>query len=281
MRPSPPVGAATLFFFLGHPPSWIISAYLALWMVSPAIAWWISLPLIEKRVEFSTEQIFQLRKLARRTWNFFETFVNADHHWLPPDNFQEYPQPVIATRTSTTNLGLAVLSALAAHDFGYISLPGLTESLDRTLETMEKLERYRGHFYNWYETRTLKPMMPLYISTVDNGNLAGLLLTLHSGLLELAEQNWSPTRIVAGLHDTLDVLKEAAHSPAATTNFEPLEKLLAENSRRGDRETPAEIIRLLDEAIAVATKLSGVKNQADNEFESWPEYFRTRLPRAA
>ena len=266
-------GVVTLFFYLSYPSSWVISTYLALWLVSPAIAWWISLPLIEKRVEFSTEQIFQLRKLGRRTWNFFETFVNADHHWLPPDNFQEYPQPIIATRTSPTNLGLAALSVLAAHDFGYVSLPGLTESLERSLEAMEKLERYRGHFYNWYETRTLKPMMPLYISTVDNGNLAGLLLTLHSGLLELAEQNWSPTRIIAGLCDTLAVLKEAAHSLTTTTNFEPLEKLLVENSPLSKKGTPAEIIGLLDEAIAEVIKLSSGKNQTDNEFESWRNIF--------
>jgi cyclic beta-1,2-glucan synthetase len=192
------VGASALFFFLGHPASWIIFGFLALWLVSPAIAWWISLPIEEKRVEFSGEQIHKLRKLARRTWYFFETFVTADENWLPPDNFQEYPNPVVATRTSPTNIGLALLGTLAAHDFGYVSLRGLTEKISRTLATVEKLERYRGHFYNWYDTRTLKPMQPLYLSTVDNGNLAGLLLTLHTGLLELADQNWNATRIVAG-----------------------------------------------------------------------------------
>ncbi len=114
---------------------------------------------------------------------FFETFVTADENWLPPDNFQEYPQPVVATRTSPTNIGLAMLSTLAAHDFGYVSLRGLMEKIGRSLATVEKTERYRGHFYNWYDTHTLKPMAPLYLSTVDNGNLAGLLLTLHSACL--------------------------------------------------------------------------------------------------
>ena len=144
----------------------------------------------------STEQIRQLHRLARKTWNFFETFVSAEDHWLPPDNFQEYPHPVVATRTSPTNIGLALLGALSAYDFGYLSLPNLMQHLARTLDTMEKLERYNGHFYNWYDTRTLKPLTPLYVSTVDNGNLAGLLLTLHSGLLELTEQNWSAARII-------------------------------------------------------------------------------------
>ncbi len=138
-------------------------------------------------MEFSAEQRHLLRKLARRTWNFFEVFTTAVEHWLPPDNFQEYPHAVTATRTSPTNIGLVLLSTLAAHDFGYISMRGLTARIARTVDTVEKLERYRGHFYNWYDTRTLKPMGPLYLSTVDNGNLAALLLTLHSGLLEVAD----------------------------------------------------------------------------------------------
>jgi len=260
--PALAVGSSALFFFLGYPPSWIIFAFLALWVVSPAIAWWISLPIEEKRVEFSTEQIHQLHKLARRTWNFFETFVTAEDHWLPPDNFQEYPHAAIATRTSPTNIGLALLSTLAAHDFGYVSLRGLTERLTNMLATVEKLERYSGHFYNWYDTRTLKPMVPLYISTVDNGNLAGLLLTLHSGLLELADQNWSANRIVGGLRDTLGVLKEQSRNSATKADLEVLEKLLDRNFR-----SPAEIIQMLDKAIEAA------KNESAGEFENWRKIF--------
>ncbi|HSY10320.1 MAG TPA: glucoamylase family protein, partial [Candidatus Dormibacteraeota bacterium] len=260
--PALAVGSSALFFFLGNPPSWIIFAFLALWVVSPAIAWWISLPIEEKRVEFSTEQIHQLHKLARRTWNFFETFVTAEDHWLPPDNFQEYPHAAIATRTSPTNIGLSLLSTLAAHDFGYVSLRGLTERVTRTLETAEKLERYHGHFYNWYDTRTLKPMAPLYISTVDNGNLAGLLLTLHSGLLELTDQNWSAARILAGLRDTLGVLKEQLCNSATKADLEVLEKLLDRNFR-----SPAEIIQMLDKVIEAA------KNESAGEFENWRKIF--------
>ena len=145
---------------------------------------------------------------------------------------------------------------------------GLTERLTRTLATVEKLERYRGHFYNWYETRTLKPMVPLYISTVDNGNLAGLLLTLHSGLLELVDQNWSAARIVAGLRDTLDVLKEQSRNSGTTTNLEALEKLLAENPT-----SPAETFQLLDQTIEAAAKLAGAKNESNSEFETWRRIF--------
>jgi cellobiose phosphorylase len=262
------VAASALFYFLGHPPSWVIFGFLALWVVSPAIAWWISLPIAEKPVEFSTEQIHKLHKLARRTWYFFETFVTAEEHWLPPDNFQEYPNPIIATRTSPTNIGLSLLSTLAAHDFGYLSLRGVTEKIARTLDTVEKLERYRSHFYNWYDTRTLKPMAPLYVSTVDNGNLAGLLLTLHSGLVELVDQTWSAARILPDLRDTLGVWKDQTRSAGTTGNFEVLEKLLAQNP-----SSPAETTQMLDQAIQAATKLASAKIEPNNEFETWRKIF--------
>jgi cellobiose phosphorylase len=262
------VGASALFSYLGHPASWIIFGFLALWLVSPAIAWWISLPIEEKRVEFSGEQIHKLRKLARRTWYFFETFVTAGENWLPPDNFQEYPQAVIAPRTSPTNIGFTLLSTLSAHDFGYITLRGLTGKITRTLATVEKLERYRGHFYNWYDTHTLKPMAPLYLSTVDNGNLAGLLLTLHSGLLELADQTWSPTRIIAGLRDTLGVWKDQSRNSGTAASFEALGKLLAQSPT-----SPVETSQMLDKAIEAATKLSVAKNDSTSEFENWRKMF--------
>ena len=229
--PALAIGLLALLFVLGSPASLITFGFLAWWVVSPVIAWWISQPLEEKRVELSAEQINQLRKLARKTWNFFETFVNAEDHWLPPDNFQEYPRPVVATRTSPTNIGLAMLGSLSAYDFGYLSLPGLMEHVSRTLETVEKLERYSGHFYNWYDTRTLKPLTPLYVSTVDNGNLAGSLLTLQSGLLELADQNWDAARICAGLRDTLGVLKDQSRSPETSATLDAMEKLAGRNSK--------------------------------------------------
>src|SRR5690606_37892575 len=111
-------------------------------------------------------------------WLHFETFVTEEHNMLPPDNFQEVPAPVVAARTSPTNIGMYLLSTVAARDFGWISLTETADRLDRTLATMEKMERYRGHLFNWYETRTLKPLHPLYISSVDSGNLAGHLIAV-------------------------------------------------------------------------------------------------------
>jgi len=133
--------------------------------------------------EFSDLQVVFLRMPARRTWGFFETFVGPDSNWLPPDNYQEEPILVVANGTSPTNMGLYLLSSLAAHDFGYISTGVLIERLGRTLRAMGNLDRFHSHFYNyWYSTRELFPLQPLYVSTVDSGNLAGHLLTLKWGI---------------------------------------------------------------------------------------------------
>ena len=163
---------------------------LGLWFVSPAIAWWISRPLAHRRAQLTADQTIFLRKLSRKTWAFFETFVGPEDHWLPPDNYQEHPAPVVAHRTSPTNMGLALLANLSAYDFGYIAAGQLIERTASALRTMEGLERHRGHFYNWYDTQSLKPLPPLYVSTVDSGNLAGHLLTLRPGLLALPDHRF-------------------------------------------------------------------------------------------
>ncbi|MDB6036635.1 MAG: hypothetical protein JWM99_476, partial [Verrucomicrobiales bacterium] len=159
---------------------------LSLWLLAPAIAWWISQPIERAPTELTAEHLIFLRQTARKTWHFFESFVTAEQNWLPPDNFQEFPAPTIATRTSPTNMGLALLANLAAVDFGYLPVGGLIRRTEAAFATMERLERYQGHFYNWYETRTLQPLLPLYVSSVDSGNLSGHLLTLGAGLREYA-----------------------------------------------------------------------------------------------
>ena len=155
---------------------------LGLWFVAPWIAWRISQPIEPLVPVLKEEQLAFLRKAARKTWRFFETFVTAQENWLPPDNFQEEPVPVIASRTSPTNMGLALLANLAACDFGYLPVGPLMQRTQNAFASMQRLERHRGHFYNWYETRTLQPLLPLYVSSVDSGNLAGHLLTLGAGL---------------------------------------------------------------------------------------------------
>ena len=199
---------------------------LVLWFLSPAITWWISRPLPRRVAKLSGEQTIFLRKLARQTWAFFETYVGPEDHWLPPDNFQEHPVPVVAHRTSPTNMGLALLANLSAYDFGYLQAGELIERTANTLATMATLERNQGHFYNWYDTQSLHPLPPLYISSVDSGNLAAHLLTLRPGLLALPDQAIVASRLFEGLGDTLRILADAAKNlpPAVTTQLTHLQR---------------------------------------------------------
>ncbi|MHB0983912.1 MAG: cyclic beta 1-2 glucan synthetase, partial [Thiobacillus sp.] len=190
-------------------PAWLYAGpILLLWLVSPVAGWWISRPLAAPAPDLSVDQKAFLRTSARRTWRFFADFVGPDDNWLPPDNFQEYPAPAIASRTSPTNIGMSLLADLAAYDFGYLTAGECLQRVGNTLASMEKLERYRGHLYNWYDTRTLQPLHPQYVSSVDSGNLAGSLLTLQAGLAELKHQPVLSTNALQGLQDTLQVLAE-------------------------------------------------------------------------
>ena len=196
--------AAAIYLALSKPAVlWVAGPILGLWFASPAIAWWISRPLTRRAARLTADQTLFLQKLSRKTWAFFETFVGPEDHWLPPDNYQEHPFAGVAHRTSPTNMGLALLANLAAYDFGYISAGRLVERTAKALDTMAALERHRGHFYNWYDTQSLQPLLPIYISTVDSGNLAGHLLTLRAGLLALPDNQILGERWFDGLSDTL------------------------------------------------------------------------------
>ena len=203
--------AATIALALSKPAALAVAGpILGLWLASPGIAWWISRPLAQREARLTANQILFLRKLSRKTWAFFETFVGPEDHWLPPDNYQEHPASVIAHRTSPTNMGLALLANLSAYDFGTLSAGKLIERTAKALHTMEGLERHQGHFYNWYDTRSLKPLPPLYISSVDSGNLAGHLLTLRPGLLGLADQKILGARFFESVSDTLGIFMDTA-----------------------------------------------------------------------
>jgi len=194
-----------------HPAAlWFAAPVLVAWFVSPAAAWWLSRPLDKRARPLAAEQLRFLRMLARRTWAYFEDFVDAENNWLPPDNYQEAPVERIAHRTSPTNIGFALTANLAAWDFGYLTGGGLLDRTANTLETMSSLERFQGHFCNWYDTRTLQPLRPIYVSSVDSGNLAGLMLTLRPGLLALADAPILSPRAVDGLQDTFQVLLDTA-----------------------------------------------------------------------
>jgi cyclic beta-1,2-glucan synthetase len=194
----------------GHGP-WPLGVPLAaLWVASPMIARWTSRPpRISNRLSVSDADTQTLRLIARRTWRFFETFVTAADNMLPPDNFQEDPAPALAHRTSPTNLGLYLLSTATARDFCWLGTTEAAERLDATLASMARLERFRGHFYNWYDTSDLRPLQPLYVSTVDSGNLAGHLIALANTCREWSVQTPSPARRLGGIADALDLAREA------------------------------------------------------------------------
>ena len=157
------------------------------WLASPAAAWFISRPIESKQAALLPSQIAFLHANAKLTWDYFAQFVRAEDNWLPPDNVQIYPTEAVALRTSPTNIGLGLLANLAAYDFGYINKAELLTLTENTLASMEKLARYHGHFYNWYDTRTLQVLNPQYISSVDSGNLLGCLITLQAGLVEVKD----------------------------------------------------------------------------------------------
>ncbi|MBU1237219.1 MAG: cyclic beta 1-2 glucan synthetase [Gammaproteobacteria bacterium] len=214
---APAIAAATAVYLSQTAPVVLMVAapILLLWFVSPVIAWWISRPLAPRQSVLTTAQTRFLRGVARRTWAYFDALVGPDDHWLPPDNYQEYRVAAVAHRTSPTNIGLALLANLSAYDFGYLPAGRLVERTANTLDTMAGLERHRGHFYNWYDTQTLQPLLPLYVSTVDSGNLVGHLLTLHAGLLALPDDRILAARLFEGLDDTLGILADMADAAGA------------------------------------------------------------------
>ncbi|MEO7386141.1 MAG: glucoamylase family protein, partial [Gammaproteobacteria bacterium] len=194
----------------GRPGVWLAIAFATPWLAAPALAVWISRSRPPGRSgEVTPEDARELRLIARHTWRYFETFVTAGDHMLPPDNFQEDPNPVLARRTSPTNVGLYLLSIVSARDFGWIGTVEALERIEATLATMERMQRFRGHFYNWYDTRDLRPLDPRYVSSVDSGNLAAHLITLANAATEWTQLPVTPTCLAAGVKDALRLARAA------------------------------------------------------------------------
>ncbi|HSD74246.1 MAG TPA: glucoamylase family protein, partial [Steroidobacteraceae bacterium] len=253
--------AALVVYFSGTHAAPIAVPFLMLWIASPAIALRISRSArVASHLTVSDTDARALRLVARRTWRFFETFVTADDHMLPPDNFQEEPSPVLAHRTSPTNLGLYLLSAVSARDFGWIGTVDAVERLEATLDTMGRLQRFRGHFYNWYDTRDLRPLEPRYVSSVDSGNLAAHLITVANATREWIEVPESPiASVVDGARDALSLASEAlqalpAHVRTHSVLWEQLEASFNEiaTALRDAELSPGDI----------ATRLQGIAPHA-------------------
>ncbi len=205
------VAGLAVALLVGH-RSWFLGApFAALWLASPAIARWASLaPGTAGKLSVSEADGDALRLTARRTWRFFETFVTPADNLLPPDNFQEVPVPALAHRTSPTNIGLYLLALASARDFGWIGTAEAVERLEGTLGTMSGMARFRGHFYNWYDTRDLRPLDPRYVSSVDSGNLAGHLIALANTCTEWRSNPLATPCRLAGIGDAIDLTRQEA-----------------------------------------------------------------------
>jgi len=185
-------GIRTLFFL----------PLILLWVSSPVIAFFISRE-TKDLTAIDPAGRAELEKTARKTWRYFEEFIGKETHYLAPDNYQQEPYRGVAARTSPTNIGFGLLATLAARDLGFINTMDLIGMVEKTITTIEGLPKWNGHLYNWYETSTLKPMYPIYISTVDSGNLMGYLMTLAQGLQEYLERPLLDIRFMDGLLATI------------------------------------------------------------------------------
>jgi hypothetical protein len=175
----------------------------ALWIAAPAVAAYLNDPPIREERRLAPRLRAAALRYALLHWSFFERFVTVETHWLAPDNFQESPTPVVAMRTSPTNIGLQLLSTVSAYDLGFLDLEEMASRVEGVLDTLGQLRRFRGHFYNWYDLNTLEDLAPGYISTVDR-DLAGHLVALRQALAAIDapvfdRRTWSAVETALGL----------------------------------------------------------------------------------
>ncbi len=248
-------GLAVVFVVTGQLPA-LALGFTLLWVLAPAVAWRISrTPPHAAKSELSADKQKELRLIARRTWRFFDTFVTPEENHLPPDNYQEDPRGVVAHRTSPTNIGLYLLSIVAARDFGWCGLRDALDRIESTLETIERMPKFRGHLYNWYDTQDLRPLEPRYVSSVDSGNLAAHLITLAGACREWQENQEPDEGARAGLADTFELARESLRAyrftPGLTITRGILETAFAdlEASLR-----PTAGIEPTDDALATAAE---------------------------
>ena len=229
MIASPVIAAGGAVVVAGAAPPALPAALpvLTLWAAAPWVAFLLSRPVPRRRTPLSADDREYLREVALKTWRYFDVFVGPEDHYLPPDNVQVVPETIVAHRTSPTNIGMSLLAMIAAHDFGILDTPALATRLDATLTTVEGLERFEGHLLNWYDTRTLTPLAPGYVSTVDSGNLAGALVTV-AVTLERLSLSISTDPVLQAAAARLRELASRAAALADGMNF----KFLYDTQRR-------------------------------------------------
>jgi cyclic beta-1,2-glucan synthetase len=202
--------------------------FLILWAAAPLLMKWLSRP--EQQVyrrKLTGEETHFLRCLSRRTWRYFDDLVSDRRNWLPPDNSQLALRVEVAERTSPTNIGLWLTAALSARDFGYLTADDFASRVANTMETLHRLERYEGHLLNWYDTRTLEPLTPRYVSTVDSGNLLACFWVLEQGMHDILRAPVIGALSIRGLTDTLSILEEkCGDDPSTAPALSALRRLL-------------------------------------------------------
>lgn len=243
-----------LFIYSNAPAFFVSIPILILWFLSPSIAWKLSQPEKAEVPNLSSRQKSFLHKSARKTWSFFEEFVTEADHYLPPDNFQQHPDPVIAHRTSPTNIGLSLLANLTAYDFGYITMQEMLIRCSNTLETLHEMERFKGHFYNWYDTTSLAILRPAYVSTVDSGNLVGHLLILRQGILACKSNLTFNPESYKGLRATVTIVQDLLQDKK-DESIENIANLLVSASR-DNSDSLSEIKSNFDSLLEHSTKIN-------------------------
>ncbi|MGH8111376.1 MAG: glucoamylase family protein, partial [Rhodanobacteraceae bacterium] len=278
-----PVAAAAIGVAIGlRTPASLPAAlpFLVLWFASPGIAWAISRIPRRPAAPLDAPRRLFLHGVARRVWLWFETFVNAGEHWLPPDNCQVFPVEQVAHRTSPTNIGMALLANLTACDFGYLTFRGLLERTGATLETLQNLERHRGHLYNWYDTQSLEPLSPRYVSSVDSGNLMGCLVVLANALEHTDGEPLANRALGSGLRDTARVLGDElprvdAADPhanlALAATLQELDTLITDAI--GNADNLPVLHGLLARIDTEANRLARISadNGVEGEFTAWTD----------
>lgn len=297
MAPSPPIAAGGGVLIAFTAPGSLPAALplLLAWLLAPGVAHVLSRPRVNAIPILTPDERARLRRLARRTWHYFERVLSPDDGWLAPDHLQEAPVATVARRTSPTNIGMGFLSTLAAYDLGYLPVRSVTTVLDNMMQGLARLERFRGHLFNWYDTSSGSVLSPRYVSVVDSGNLAAALMTLRQGCFELEAESVVPPSLWRGLLDTLDVLRESAAGFQRKGNAaDALQKVLATlNDRIGSRpedpvgqravlrEMQARLLPALEAALAesVAAAGGGIEGERLRDVRTWLDRFRYQLER--
>ncbi|MFZ5969549.1 MAG: GH36-type glycosyl hydrolase domain-containing protein [Bacillota bacterium] len=201
-------GAAfILASFLRPQILFILFPLLVLWIAAPFLAYHVSREEVHEETGLSMDDKAIIRRIARKTWAYYEEFAGEESNYLPPDNYQEEPPNGLANRTSPTNIGFLVMAVLSARDLGYLSFEKTIDKIKATIETIEKMETWRGHLFNWYDTKSLEVLRPYYVSTVDSGNFISYLIVVREGLKESLEKPIIQTENIDGIKDTVMLMK--------------------------------------------------------------------------